>query len=266
MGLCRGRLLLAWLLISTAPAQAQNLVVNGSFGTPPVTNGTRVAYPDAAAMLPWQTTATNFEIWTNGWANHAAGIGPLFSADGEAQNMEILSYPTNATVWQTVPTVVGERYAFSFYYAPRPGAPADLFSVSVNSSNVLSLIDDGQDLTNFDWQQFTTSFVASSNLTTLSFSDQSLFNAGSGTHLDGVVLEHEPFLSIQYSSNSMIRCSWNGVSNEVYQLQYNTYLTGGQWVNLGPQMSGSSPLNADAFTEPLSIGTPRRYYRVVTGP
>lgn len=157
-------------------------------------DATKVDYP--TTLPPWQTTATNFEIWTNGWSNPGAGVGACYSTDG-VQNLEIISTGiTNATVWQTVPTVTGERYFFRFYYTPRPASASDLFTVSINSNQVFSAVENGNGLTTFNWQLFTTNFVADSNMTMLAFSDLSLSNRGAGTHIDGVVLEHMPWLRI----------------------------------------------------------------------
>jgi hypothetical protein len=243
---------------------AQNLVVNGSFATPAVTNASKVEYFDPTNLWPWQTTANNFEIWTNG--RIPGGIGTQYSADGESQNLEILShYPTNAAVWQTVPTVPGQFYLFSFYYTPRPRpAPPDLFTVSVNSNTVFSVVDDGTALTNFNWQLFSTNFAATSNLTTLSFSDLSLSNEPEGTHIDGVVLEHLPLLTIQSAGISALNLYWVGVSNETYQLESSTNLAGGGWSNLGSPVSGDGTTNLYPLTPSPSV--PQMFYRVVTGP
>ncbi len=168
-------------------ARAQNLLVNGSFETPPVTNKTHAMFPDPATMYPWQTTAPEFELWTNGWVNHKTGVGPTHSADG-GQNIEILSNTNQATVWQVVPTIPGSNYVFSFFHTPRPGTPSVL-TVSLNTNIVAVFYENGVGLTNFAWEQFATNFTADSNYTTVSFSDLSLNYGGAGTHIDGVTIE-----------------------------------------------------------------------------
>jgi hypothetical protein len=164
-------------------------------------------------------------------------------------------------VSQTVPTVSGERYIFSFYYSPRPKSSSDLFVVAVNSNTFLSIIEAGAGLTNFAWQHFTTSFVASSNLTTLAFSDTSLTGGGAGTHIDGVVLEHDPWLAIE-NTDSGLEVYWLGVSNEVYQLQSLTDLAVGGWTNLGAPISGNGTTNFF----PVTADAPQAFYRLVIGP
>ena len=240
--------------------RAQNLVVDGSFETPYVTNATKDMF--TTNMPPWQTTATNFEIWTNGWENGAAGVGPCFSADG-TQNLEIISSGvTNATVWQTMPTVAGERYFLRFYYSPRPKSASDLFAVSINSNQIFSAVEDGDGLTNFNWQMITTNFVAVSNMTTLAFSDASLDNGGAGTHIDGVLLEHVPRLTIGAGAGGGLAVSWLGVSNEIYQLQSRTDLVAGGWGNVGSAVVGTN----STISISVSADWPQEFYRVVTGP
>jgi hypothetical protein len=250
----------AVLFNAVPPAFSQNLVADGSFETPYVTNATKVDYPTNMSL--WRTTTTNFEVWTNGWKNPASGLGPLDSADGH-QNLELLSEGTNVTVWQTVPTVPGERYSFSFHYSPRPNSSSDRFSVTVNSNLVLSVLEDGDGLSNFDWQQFTTNFIANSNLTTLAFTDLSLTGGGSGTHIDGVVLQHEPWLTIENTGDAL-NISWFTVSNETYQLQFRTNLTAGTWTNLGSPVSGNGAIKTISVT-PIPDG-PVGFFRVGTGP
>ena len=256
-----------------------NLVVNGSFETPAVTNKTRADFPDPDALYPWQTTATNFEIWTNGWSN-GNGIGPLYSADG-GQNLEILSTTNQATVWQTVPTVAGTSYSFGFYHTPRPGAKSTL-TVFVNSNVVMTASEDGSKLTAFDWQWFGTNFIAATNSTTLSFNDTS--SGGSGTHIDGVVLEGQTgvfasntqavlrpllqspplMLSSQILPNSHIQFYWPAVPNQTYQVQYTDSLASNNWTNLGaPIVSKGTVLYME---DAPPAGTTQRFYRIVTSP
>ena len=257
-------LLAALLALPSIRGAAQNLVVDGSFETPYVTNATRSEFFDPTNLSPWQTTATTFEIWTNGWENPAAGVGRTISADG-VQNLEIISMgSTNVTIWQTVPTVTGERYRFSFYFSPRPNSSSDLLTVSINSNSVLSQIENGLGLSDFNWQLFTTNFVAASNLTTLAFSDQSLNNGGSGSHIDGVVLEHIPWLTIQTSDGGGLTVSWLGVSNETYQLQFRSNLTAGSWSNLNSPFVGKNA----AIVVPVTpaANAPIGFYQVVVLP
>jgi hypothetical protein len=262
----------------------QNLVINGSFETPVDSNGTRVSNAPPAALYPWQTTADVFEIWTNGWSNKRTGVGPVYSADG-GQNLEILSDTNQATVWQAVPTVPGASYTFSFFHTPRPGTES-ICTVSVGANIVATLDEQGVGLTDFEWRWFTTNFVATSNLTTLSFADISLNHLAIGTHIDGVVLEGAPSedagqlvqnplvegnrpvlqtppltLSMQMMPDSTVQCYWPTTPNHTYQVQYCDQLESANWQNLGgPLLSTGTALFIEDDPSPEVA---QRYYRVV---
>jgi hypothetical protein len=231
----------------------QNLVVNGGFESPAVTNKTNVAYPDPATMFPWQTTATNFEIWTNGWTN-GNGIGPLFSADG-GQNLEILSTTNQATVWQNVPTIPGVDYVLSFFHTPRPGQRS-ILTVSANSNTVAIFDENGLGLTNFAWQQFTTDFTATSNLTTVSFNDLSLNFGGAGTHIDGVVLESNLVVNGSFASPAVTNSTKVAYPDLATMLPWQTTATNFEiwtngWTNgrdIGPLLSAVGGQNLEILS------------------
>ena len=180
-----------WRMLAAhpVPAQPQNLVVNGSFEWPVGPFSGKGLPPNilnAAYLEPWKTMANTFEIWRDGTV--MTNVYDFKSADG-SQNLEILSTTNVQTVWQTVPTVPGVKYSFSFYHTPRPRVISHL-TVSVNNMVVGSFDEEGMMLTNFLWQKFTTNFVADSTQTTLSFADEAADPRG--THIDGVVLTRIP--------------------------------------------------------------------------
>lgn len=112
--------------------------------------------------------------------------------------MEILAYATSATVSQTISTVAGKDYSFTFYHTPRPGVNSTL-SVSINSQVIATYLENGASLTNFNWVKFRTNFTATADTTTIGFSDVAATSAG--THIDNVVVTPLPLaLSIRVSA------------------------------------------------------------------
>ncbi len=170
------------------PDDPRNLIVNGSFEKPTIPLGDRklgLFIVDATNLLPWHATVDTFEVW----ADDVVTPGLKFigrSVDG-FQNLEILSTLPDNTIWQTVKTIPGERYVFSFYHTPRPEVDSTL-TVSVNSDLIGIFEEKGAGLTKFEWHKFTTNFIATSQLTTVSFSDRSSKHQAVGTHIDAVVL------------------------------------------------------------------------------
>jgi hypothetical protein len=155
---------------------AQNLIVNGSFESSALAEGNYLLAPDALA--PWQTTGTHVEIWVE--------TAPP-SADGGAahgtHHMEINASDGNSTVFQTLVTVPARDYQLTFYHSPRPTVDSTL-DVSVNSEILVSFAETGSGLTNFHWQKYTANFTATSNFTTIGFTDHQ--PGAAGTHIDNV--------------------------------------------------------------------------------
>lgn len=161
---------------------AQNLVVNGSFETPALATGTHY-HVGLGSLGPWQTTESQFEIWAN--------PSPGESAIDGTQHLEILDSAATSSVFQAIPTTSGQSYTFSFFHSPRPGFN-NVLTVSVASSVVGTFNEQGSVLSAFDWQEFTTSFTASSSTTTVTFTDSAITAPANGTHIDNVRVTSVP--------------------------------------------------------------------------
>jgi hypothetical protein len=66
-----------------------------------------------------------------------------------------------------------------------------------------------------------------------------------------------------------VRCSevelcWNSRTNQLYNIQYRSALTGGNWVNLATNILGNGTVNC--LTDPVPAGQPQRFYRVEEAP
>jgi hypothetical protein len=127
------------------------------------------------ALGAWQTTESQFEIW----ANPAPGF---FAIDG-TQHLEILSSASASSVFQTIPTTLGQAYTLSFFHSPRPAFDSVL-TVFVASSLVGTFNEEGSAISAFDWQEFSATFTATGATTTITFSDTAATAAG--THIDDV--------------------------------------------------------------------------------
>lgn len=245
--------LLSWLMLAVA-CPAQNLVINGSFETPGITNGYAILPRDSFA--PWQTTDDGIELWEDGM--EVDGSFVTYSVDG-TQNLEVLANSKSATVWQAISTVPGEDYSFSFYHTPRSTVHSVL-TVSVNDKVLATLDEDGLPLSTFQWRKFKANFTATSTTTTLSFSD--LSSKGVGTHIDHVVLERLP-LRAQIRITEVEVC-WETVTNRIYQVQYRPTLGTNDWTNLGPPRPGTGA--PECLRDPVTAEEGQRTYRIITAP
>lgn len=139
-----------------------NLIVNGGFEANAVANGDWNWF-SAASVDGWE--GSNVEIWHN--------LFGIASAEGQ-QHAELNAHGPNSGAWsifQKFSTNIGQAYDVAFSYRARESS--DLFNFTVGSIN--------SNFTNNDttqWKLFSSSFVATSTLTTLTFTSLNLGTLG----------------------------------------------------------------------------------------
>lgn len=160
---------LAGLLLATS-ANA-NLIVNGGFEDNSVAAGTW-SYFSSASVNGWG--GDNIEIWNQ--------FGGVVAPEGQ-QHAELNAHPFDGdvfSIYQDFATVVGQTYDVSFFYSARNNA-SEQFNFSVGT--LAALVNDH---VVGSWKQYTGSFVASSLLSTITFS--STDTGTLGNFLDDVVV------------------------------------------------------------------------------
>lgn len=157
-------------LLLAVTAQA-NLIVNGGFEDNNVTAG-NWAYFASANVNGWD--GDNIEIWDS--------FGGVIAPEG-TQHAELNAHPFDGSVfsiYQNFATVSGQTYDVSFFYSARVNGNEQF------SFNVASLNATLNDHVVGSWKNYTGSFVASSNLSTITFTT---YDAGTlGNFLDDVVV------------------------------------------------------------------------------
>lgn len=151
-------------------AQA-NLIVNGGFEDNAVASG-NWAYFSSSSVNGWE--GDNIEIWNN--------FGGVVAPEGK-QHAELNAHPFDGTlfsIYQNFATVVGQTYDVSFFYSARVDSN-EQFSFSAGSLAVLL-----NDHVVGSWKQFTGSFVATSTLSTITFTSSN--TSTYGNFLDDVVV------------------------------------------------------------------------------
>lgn len=148
-----------------------NLIVNGGFEENTVAAG-NWAYFSSANVNGWD--GDNIEIWDY--------YGGVVAPEGN-QHAELNAHPFDGSVfsiYQNFATVAGQTYDVSFFYSARVDSN-EQFSFSVDSlAAVLS------DHVVGSWKKYTGSFLASSALSTISFTT---YDVGTyGNFLDDVVV------------------------------------------------------------------------------
>ncbi len=170
-------------LISATPATATNLVTNGSFEDPIVTNISNWNHYDS---IPGWSLSQGSKIEVQRSVN---GVGS--PADG-FQHVELDSN-TSSSIFQDLVTQMGQSYLLKFAFSPRPGINAQNNNLGVKWDGALidQLTADGTELTDSAWTYFTYTLTARKNRTRLEFVDLGYSNAY-GTYLDDVSVQAVP--------------------------------------------------------------------------
>ena len=110
-------------------------MVNGGFESPHYTS-VAANYPLAGTIPGWQTTDTNFEFWTNGFL----GVPPYEGT----QFVELNAFAVG-TLYQDIPTTVGDVYIYVYSHRGRAGvdkmkfnlgSPASMATIRTSSTGV----------------------------------------------------------------------------------------------------------------------------------
>ena len=160
-------------MFSSAQGQGSNMLTNGSFESSSGLGLTR---------LPgWRVLSGNVDVVDN-----------YVVVDGR-NYLDLIGTPGVATIEQSFPTVIGQKYVLSGWVAHHPGITVAGADVTINGEPLEPLSHTGRTTgDNLQWARFTRTFVAKCSTTILRFADRNL--AGyvfGGTLLDGLSLTAE---------------------------------------------------------------------------
>jgi hypothetical protein len=183
-----------------------NLIENGNFETPDITNINFVIYTTPPSNFVWSIINSNVDLINSLWNG---GSGTL-NSDGYDQSVDI---DNNAILSQSFATEPGKTYYLSFQYSHNPneqggGNPSSIGYVRVIGDSELvteTLIHDDP-LTTFEDMRFrlyTINFTADSSLTTLQFQGD-LSNEFYGFVVDDVKVEAEAVNTPPTTSNNTL--------------------------------------------------------------
>ena len=173
---------------SVCAANADNLVINGSFENPVVSASQ--GWNIFTAIEGWQlSSGQQIEIQrgVNGWlpaaGNQWIELDSDFDGPGGALNGEAAS----SSIFQDFDTVPGNDYELTFAFSARPGVADNQLQISWDGQPIDLLQANGVSLKNTDWQYHTYLLSAGSTSTRLEFADMSKPDS-LGTFLDDVSL------------------------------------------------------------------------------
>ena len=193
-------------LLSSTPAFAGNLVLNGGFEEFDLTEGKRGKrknwnyfdgqYLDAnKSELAWQVThGSTLEVRKNRVAGKAHnGSGYFAELDAHAYKGTV-DADEDLGIFQDIVTQAGKTYHLSFAYAARPRVDGDRNQFEVKFGEDFSQqLDGGNGRTQAGkaWKMFSTEIVATSDVTRLQFNYLGKRDTR-GAHIDSVSVEAVP--------------------------------------------------------------------------
>jgi hypothetical protein len=185
-------------LVAASSAAAANLVVNGSFETPVISNppGFVVFGTGNPGITGWTINSGDVDV------DRAGLLGTTATAAEGNQWLDLNGF-VRGNISQNFATTPGQTYHLEFFYSDNPfnngngsqqGVPkTGTFSLrdatNPNFATNLILLDDFTHSTatgaNFDWTEFDVDFVAVSTLTRLAFAGD-LDSGSTGPFIDAV--------------------------------------------------------------------------------
>jgi len=170
------------LIAVPAAFAGTNLVANGGFEDP---NIGATFFQDFSSGLPgWMVTTNDVDIVND--CCTPSGAGNALAYEGN-QYLDLVGFGSTGAIEQTISTVVGKTYHFSFAYSNNPWAgtataSADYAFGGATGSVTHSIMSNAA---NLDWMTASGSFVATSTSTAVSF-NETVGASTAGVLLDAV--------------------------------------------------------------------------------
>lgn len=171
-------LLFAALALAPASASAAELVSNGGFENPTVSNSCCSTVPPEA--LPgWTVNSGNINVVNGTFSSTNGNL-----AHEGSQYLDLVGQGGVGSISQTIATVAGQLYTLSFWYSHNlfAGLGSASASLSIDGLNDTITHSTGSNA-NLDWKLYSQNFTASGNSATLSFVN----TAGAGN--EGIFLD-----------------------------------------------------------------------------
>jgi hypothetical protein len=245
--------ILAACIVAEFSVQAQNLIINGSFESPPIpTNSVQNTTPTG-----WTGNINGYAIF-NG-AQHARPL-PL---DGQ-QYLSVANSPDDI-ISQTFTTATPGTYVLSWFDAAEAN-PGDIspYVVSVLDASLQTVAS-----TNLDawhpgvWVAHSMQVTLGSGTNTLQLrGNRPGGHFGTASMFDSVSLVPDNSDLVANIHVSAVDVCWAGRTNQMYKVQFKTSLSGTNWVDLTSAMAGTG---TNCVTDGVN-GNDQRYYRVVRVP
>ena len=157
----------AVLMIPTTASAATELILNGGFENPVVSNPCCSTVPPAS--LPDWTVTPNVNVVNGTFASSPSGTNLAYELN---QYLDLVGEGGTGSISQSFATVAGQVYTLTFAFAHNlfSGTPSASASYSVGTLAGTLLHSTGTNA-NLDWQIFTGNFTALGSTSTLNFTN-----------------------------------------------------------------------------------------------
>ena len=187
----------AALLVSASAASATNIIINGGFESPQISDSCCTTVPGNGTVNPWTVGSGNVNV-VNG--TYGSTNGNL--AKEGTQYLDLIGEGGAGSISQSFSTVLNQVYTLTFSYSHNifggssDGAPpfsAD-FSVGDLSGPLLddSVSHSSGTTNDLDWKTYTGSFVGTGVSETLNFTNTSPTTGNAGIFLDAISVSAAP--------------------------------------------------------------------------
>jgi hypothetical protein len=188
----------AALLVSASAANATNIIMNGGFESPQISDPCCTTAPGNGTVAPWTVGPNGNVNVVNG--TYGSNNGNL--AKEGTQYLDLIGEGGAGSISQSFSTVLNQVYTLTFSYSHNIfgglSDPAPLFSANFSVGNLSGQLLGGSvshssgTNTNLDWQTFTGSFVGTGALETLNFTNTSPNTGNAGIFLDAISVSAAP--------------------------------------------------------------------------
>lgn len=179
-------------LVAAGTTLADNIIINGDFELPAVTDSHNW---DIFTSIPgWQLCrgpSMELQRGVRGW-DPAGGAQHLeLDSDIDGPGGSLQGEDASSAIYQDLATEAGRFYELTFAFSPRPGVADNTLEILWDGSIIDTLTASGAGLSNTDWEYYTYDLSASSDLTRLEFGDRSVSDS-LGTFIDDVSVRVVP--------------------------------------------------------------------------
>lgn len=227
-----------FLLVFGTSAMGQNLLVNGDFEEPVVSNGNWSTFYNGS-VPGWEIVSVpginyssdgrlgpELEVW------HNLNVYPPQNGN---QNVELDSYHPCA-IQQSITTQAGHSYELSLWYSPRPGVAINTINVYWNGSQI--------DLLNgtvAEWINFKYTVLGTGGVVTVKLEDGSPDEATGGL---GGLLDNISLILLNDPPDAV---------DDIYTAEwYNQLIVDAPGVLLNDTDPENDPLTVDSYTQPTN--------------